>query len=95
MALDIYTELSNLLGVSQDTVVFLLLIILLWKTIWYGFAIYKSLERKQKPWFVVLFVGVFVLNDFGLLAIIYLLLYQEKRTGKTQIKPVPKPKKKR
>ena len=51
-----------------------LLLVLLWKLIWYGFAIYRSIELKQKNWFVVLFVCAFLLNDLGLLPILYLVL---------------------
>ena len=52
----------------------LLIVILIWKLIWYGFAIYRSIELKQKKWFVVLFVCAFILNDLGLLPILYLVL---------------------
>lgn len=94
MALDIYTKLSNVLGVSQETVVIILLFILVWKVIWYAFALFKAIDKKQKAWFVVLFVGVFVLNDLGLLAIIYLLLYQDKK-NKKPVTTTVKPKKKK
>ena len=49
-----------------------IILITLWKLIWYGLAIYRSIELKQKSWFVVLFVCAFLLNDLGLLPILYL-----------------------
>ncbi len=52
----------------------ILIIIVIWKLVWYGLALYKSFERKQIVWFTVLFVCTFILNDLGLIAIIYLLL---------------------
>ena len=52
----------------------LLVVVIIWKLVWYGIALYKSMERKQIAWFTVLFVCAFVINDLGLVAIIYLLL---------------------
>jgi RsiW-degrading membrane proteinase PrsW (M82 family) len=61
---------------------YIVLAILVWKLIWYGLAIYKSIERKQKSWFTILFVCAFVLNDLGLLPIVYLLVYRDKKVKK-------------
>ncbi|OGJ21099.1 hypothetical protein A3K73_08335 [Candidatus Pacearchaeota archaeon RBG_13_36_9] len=55
----------------------ILIVIIIWKLVWYGLALYKSLERKQIVWFTVLFVCTFILNDLGLIAIIYLLLNKD------------------
>ncbi len=71
--------------------IWVILIVAVWKLTWYGFAIYRSVEKKQKAWFVVLFVCAFVLNDLGLLPILYLILNkkpsqetkEEKKTGKS------------
>ncbi|MBU3912532.1 MAG: hypothetical protein KKE50_00405 [Nanoarchaeota archaeon] len=52
--------------------------IMIWKLIWYGIALYNTIQRKQIKWFVVLFVAAFVLNDLGILAIIYLMIYRDK-----------------
>jgi len=60
----------------------LIIIALIWKLTWYGLAVYKALEKKDKPWFVVLFVAAFVLNDLGLLAIVYLVISKKKVTAK-------------
>jgi len=49
-----------------------------WKLIWYGLAIYKTIEKKQKAWFVVLFIAAFILNDLGILPIIYLIINKDK-----------------
>jgi len=76
---DVYTTVANYLGVSVETVIYVILIVLVWKLIWYGLAIYKSIEKKQKIWFVVLFLGTFIFNDLGILAIIYLIIYRDKK----------------
>jgi len=57
----------------------LIIFLLIWKLIWYGIALYKTIENKQKIWFVVLFVSAFVLNDLGLLPILYILLNKYRR----------------
>ena len=72
-------------------ILILVIVVMIWKLIWYGIALYKCLERKQMKWFVVLFVAAFLLGDIGILAIIYLLIYREKRPGK---KPTKEKKKK-
>lgn len=77
-----YEALSNLLGVSPTTIIFVVITILVWKLIWYGLAIYKSIEKKQKIWFVILFLGTFIFNDLGILPIIYLLIYRKKKPKK-------------
>ena len=57
----------------------LIVIVLIWKLIWYGFAIYNYIEKKQKGWFVALFVCAITLNDVGLLAILYLAFNKDKK----------------
>ena len=66
------SQLQNYLQ-QYPWLVYVILFILLWKLIWYGFAIYRSVELKQKNWFVVLFVCAFLLNDLGVLPILYLV----------------------
>ena len=53
----------------------LLLIVLIWSTVWKGIALWKSGRRGQKVWFVVLLI----LNTVGILEIIYLLIYRNKK----------------
>jgi uncharacterized membrane protein len=67
------------MGVGELGVGILLLIVvvMIWKLIWYGMALYRTIERKQMGWFTVLFVAAFVLGDVGILAIIYLLIYKK------------------
>ena len=75
--------LENFLGATAELdagALLLLIVVLVWKLTWYGTAIYKTLEKKQKSWFVVLFIAAFVLNDLGILAIIYLIINRQQRT---------------
>jgi len=86
MAFDI-SSLVDLSAIPQ-WLILVILVITIWKLIWYGFALYRSLEKKQKGWFVILFIATFILNDAGILAIIYLAINKDK-------KPTKKKKKKR
>jgi len=52
------------------------------KLAFYPVAIYLSAKRQQKAWFVILFIGLVILNDFGLLAILYLIFNREKKHTK-------------
>ena len=72
----------------------LLVVVMIWKLVWYGIALYKTIERKQINWFVVLFVAAFLLGDLGLLAIIYLLLYKKSLGKPVKQKPAKKSRKK-
>jgi len=45
------------------------LILLIWSMFWKGIALWTASQRKQKIWFV----GLFIFNTFGILEIIYLL----------------------
>jgi len=75
------SALTSILGEGISSIPVELLVILIiaiiWKLVWYGLALYKSIERKHIVWFTVLFVCSFVLNDLGLVAIIYLLLHKK------------------
>ncbi len=68
------------MGLGSLTIGLLALVILVtvWKLVWYGIALYKTIERKQLVWFVVLFIATFLLSDLGILAIVYLLIYRKK-----------------
>ena len=67
---------EGIAGISTELLI-ILIITIVWKLVWYGIALYRSIERKQIVWFTVLFVCAFVLNDLGLVAIIYLLLHKK------------------
>jgi len=81
-ATDIPTQIAEILGISVEYVFFIIALILLWKLIWYGLAIYKTIEKKQKAWFVILFVSTILLSDFGLLAIVYLIMHRDNKGKK-------------
>lgn len=85
MALDL-TNIQELLQGSTTWGLVALIALMVWKLVWYGLAIYKTIEKKQKTWFVILFISAFVLGDLGLLAIIYLLLNKDSSKNKPKKK---------
>lgn len=60
----------ELLGNIEPLEIILLTSVLLWELIWKGFALWKSAQRKEKIWFVL----ILVLNTLGILPIVYLIM---------------------
>jgi hypothetical protein len=52
------------------------LFISLWTLVWKGVALYHAGKNRQKVWFVVLLL----LNDLGILSMVYLRWFQRQRT---------------
>ena len=53
----------------------IVLLLLIWSTVWKGIALWKSGRRGQKVWFVV----ILIMNTVGILEIVYLLIYRNKK----------------
>ncbi len=53
-----------------------LLIVALWEVIWKGFGLWHSARNKQKGWFIT----ILIFNTLGLLPIIYLIWFKDKKT---------------
>ncbi len=77
--------LGEIAGLTTEILI-LVIIVMIWKLVWYGLALYKTIERKQIIWFTVLFVAAFLLGDLGLLAIIYLLIYKPRKPKAKSVK---------
>ena len=45
-------------------------LLILWSLIWKGLALWRAANNREKVWFILLFV----VNTFGILDIIYLIL---------------------
>lgn len=50
-------------------------VLVLWSTIWKGFALYRAGSLKSVPWFVALFI----LNTAGILEILYLFVFSKRK----------------
>ena len=67
-------------------VIALIVLSVIWKLVWYAIALYKSGARKQKSWFVILFICTLFLNDLGVLPILYLIFIKERKIQKVSLK---------
>ena len=72
-------ELNSIfLNPTSDTSVFIIILLLLiWSTIWKGIALWKSARLSQKKWFIALVI----INTAGILEIIYIFLIAHKKKG--------------
>ena len=74
------TDINSLYGTDMYWgIVILAFVILIFKLFWYALAVYKTVEKKQKKWFVALFIlAIAPISDLGIVAIIYLLINRDK-----------------
>lgn len=54
---------------------FFLLSITIWSLAWKGLALWRAAGNKQKNWFIVLLV----INSLGILSLVYLIWFAEKK----------------
>lgn len=52
-----------------------LIILIFWSIFWKGLALWKAAKNNQKYWFV----AILIVNSIGLLSILYLAFFQQKR----------------
>jgi len=62
-------ELSELLGVSQNLVICVFVILAVWEVVWKSIALWKSARNNHLGWFIC----IIVFNTVGILPIIYIL----------------------
>jgi hypothetical protein len=60
--------------VSNPWILAIFLITTAWKFAWYGLALWNTVENKKKYHFMIFFALMMVINDLGIIPIIYLLL---------------------
>ncbi len=72
-------------GFGLGNLMFLLLIA--WSLVWKGLALWKSAQRKEKWWFVVLLV----INTVGILEILYLYVFSKEKKSSEGVSEPPKP----
>lgn len=57
------------------TSIYILIALILWSLLWKGFALWKSARRGESVWFIILLL----VNTAGILDIMYLFLFSNKR----------------
>jgi len=60
-------SIASQLGINAVLVPYILSVIIIWTLVWKGLALWKSAKKNNIIWFIILLV----LNDFGILEIIY------------------------
>ena len=94
--LEIYSSISNFLGISIRSTIILLAVIGIWSLAWKGIALWKSSQKKQLTWFIILLI----INTMGILEILYIFIFskikldnRKKRTNLIKTKSIKKSKK--
>lgn len=72
-------ELDLLLKDPKFFTLFTLLLI--WSLVWKGFALWRSAKNNHKIWFIVMLV----VNTVGILEILYIFLFSQKKEEKSAI----------
>lgn len=54
----------------------LFVVVALWSVIWKGFALYRAGSLRDRGWFIALFV----INTVGILEILYLTIFQHRKS---------------
>jgi methionyl-tRNA synthetase len=60
---------------SEPGLIALMVILVIWSSVWKGFALYRAGSNRSPIWFVVLFL----VNTLGILEILYLFIWGKKR----------------
>ena len=68
--------MNSLITFISNPIVFSILVI--WETVWKGLGLWNSGIRKQKIWFIFMLV----FNTVGILPIIYLAFFKDKKKVK-------------
>jgi hypothetical protein len=66
-----------LLPALTGTMLFFLLLLIIWQAVWKGLGLWKSARNNQLAWFI----AMLILNTAGILPIIYIALFQKKRAS--------------
>ncbi len=69
------SDINNFIYASGISLIILVLvIILIWSSIWKGIALWKAAKNGSKFWFILLFI----INTLGILEILYIYVFSKK-----------------
>ena len=63
------------LGISNAILIPVIIVLTIWEGIWKALGLWKAGRNNQIVWFV----SIFIFNTFGILPILYLLVFQKKK----------------
>ena len=55
-----------------------------WKFAWYGVVLWEQIQNKNKKLFIIFLVLMMILNDLGIVPIVYLIVQKYKKNDKTK-----------
>ena len=82
MDYSLYQPIAEVLGVSLELAIFILIIVTIWTLIWKGLALWKSCKKNHYIWFIILLV----FNTLGILEILYIFLFSKIKLDKKEVK---------
>lgn len=79
--------IASQLGVGLGIVTIFILVVAVWTLVWKGLALWKSAKKGSWIWFVIMLI----INDMGILEILYLFIfsriqYSSKKSSKSSKK---------
>ena len=81
MYADTYATVANTLGISITAVIVLILILEAWSLILKGIALWKSSQKKQLTWFIILLI----VQTVGILDILYIYVFSKMKLKKNNV----------
>ncbi len=79
--MDYLNELTAQLGIS----LWLIIIMIIWSSVWKFLALWKSARKGHVAWFVVFAL----VNTIGILEILYIYIFSDKTCCKANVKKKP------
>lgn len=72
-------SLGAFFGIAPAIAIILVAVAALWTIVWKGFGLWHAARDGQKWWFL----AFLIINDLGILEIIYLVWFRKQRTNET------------
>ena len=77
-----FNAMASVFGVSPMVFIVIFVVISIWTLAIKGYALWNAAKLDQKYWFV----GLMVVNTFGILELVYLLFFRTKELEETTVK---------
>lgn len=77
----VYQPIAESLGVSVESAAVIFVIILVWSTVWMAIAMWKAARKNHLVWFI----AFLIIHTFGILEILYLLVFSEMGSKNTKV----------
>lgn len=72
----------NILNSLNQIPTWVIFLIYLWSVVWKGLSLWRASQLKQRNWFI----GILLLNSLGILEILYLFFFANKKLKLGELK---------